>query len=458
VLRWSFIPQPHTIYHGVRQLAPGTMLVASHDRTGRLELRHERWWSLADTLDDAIVTRPASRTMIEAADELDGLLYDAVACRMESDVPLGAFLSGGIDSSLVAVMAQRALGTTPLRTFTVKIPEPGLDESVHAERTARFLGSNHTTVELSLAEALAIIPRLPTVFDEPFADPSMLPTALLCQTARQYQTVCLAGDGGDELFAGYNRHAGGSAIWNRTRRVPAVARRTAGRALLRIPSEGYEWAARGAHRVLPRRWQLPAVGDKAHKAGALLSGEGALWESMAGIWPEQCLAASPYQPWVPSLDSALDPVEDIVLRDISSVLTDQMLVKVDRASMAASLEVRVPFVDQRLLAWSWSQPMDIKCRRGTGKLVLRELARRLLPPDVAERPKLGFDPPLARWLRTELKEWAGDLLESPGAKALPFDSQDTLRQAWDQHQSGRRNLEYQLWGALSMVEWLATYT
>jgi asparagine synthase (glutamine-hydrolysing) len=457
VLRWSFVPQPHTVYRGVHQLGPGRVLTARLDAGGRLHVEESVWWSLADTLDEAIAARPATHDLAEATDELEELFAAAVACRMESDVPLGAFLSGGIDSSLVAAMAQRALGDRRLRTFTVKIPQEGLDESAHAERTARHLGTDHTTVELSLREALDLIPRLPVIWDEPFADPSMLPTALLCQAARHHQTVCLAGDGGDELFAGYNRHAAGALIWDRTRWVPGPARRALGRTMLAVPAGGYDRALRSGHRVLPQRLHIPAVGDKVQKAGRMLAGRHDLWASLAGVWPEGALSAQPHEPWVPELRSPLDPLDEVLLRDTASVLTDQMLVKVDRASMASSLEVRVPFVDERLLAWSWRQPIHVKTRRGTGKVVLRELARRILPPEVAGRPKLGFDPPMARWLRSELHDWAGDLLGTGPSSRLPVSDWGAVQRIWDEHRSGDRNHEYRLWGVLSTLSWLAEY-
>ena len=459
LLRWGFIPHPGTIYRGVHQLAPGHLLEARLD-AGAAKVVERTWWDLGEVVAGAVAARPtATVDMASAAEELRALLADAVATRMESDVPLGSFLSGGIDSSLIAALAQQTMGGSGLRTFTVRMPEVGFDESVHAESVARHLGTAHTTVDMPVAEVLAAVPELATVWDEPFADPSMLPSLMLCRAARQQLTVCLAGDGGDEVFAGYNRHALGNSLWRRVRPLPAPVRNAAARALLLPSPATVDRVVAGVGRALPPRLRVPNGGDKVQKAAAVLrADETGLWASLAQIWPADAVpldavARHSSVPCGPSI-AGLDPVEELVLADTAVVLPDQMLAKVDRASMAAALEVRAPLLDHRLVEWSWRQPLALKTAGGVGKLVLREVLAGMVPPAITDRPKMGFDPPLAAWLRGPLREWAGDLLTSSSAVEHGWLSGDALRRTWSEHLAGTRNFDYRLWSVLMLESWL----
>jgi asparagine synthase (glutamine-hydrolysing) len=459
LLRWGFVPHPGTIYQGVQQLAPGHLLEARLD-AGEVRVVERTWWNLGDVVSEALAARPTGPVdMAAASEELRALLADAVATRMESDVPLGSFLSGGIDSSLVAALAQQALGGSGLRTFTVRMPEIGFDESVHAESVARHLGTVHTTVDMPVAEVLAAVPQLAGVWDEPFADPSMLPSLMLCRAARQHLTVCLAGDGGDEIFAGYNRHSLGNSLWRRVRPLPASARGMVARAMLRPSPASVDGAVAAIGRVLPPRLRIPNGGDKVQKAAAVLQAdETGLWASLAQIWPADAVpleavarrTAVPHGPTI----AGLDPVEELVLTDTAVVLPDQMLAKVDRASMAAALEVRAPLLDHRLLEWSWRQPLAVKTAGGVGKIVLRDVLAGMVPPAITDRPKMGFDPPLAAWLRGPLREWAGDLLTSSHAVEHGWLSGDALRRTWADHLAGTRNFDYRLWSVLMLESWL----
>jgi asparagine synthase (glutamine-hydrolysing) len=330
LLHWSFVPHPHTIYSGVRQLAPGGLLEVSMSDAA-VTVAERSWWSLGDTLDAAINDR-SSLTLDEAAEQLEILLADAVAMRLESDVPLGSFLSGGIDSSLISALAQRAQPDRVLRTFTVSMPELGFDESQHAATVARHLGTDHQTVDLSLADAFDLIPKLPAIWDEPFADPSMLPTALLCRAARQRLTVCLGGDGGDELFAGYNRHVFGASISRRAAHLPAGVRRAIAAGLLAPSPRTIDRASHAVSRVLPAGRRIPNAGDKVQKVAALLRADGRSWDTLAQIWPSSDLGPTPAGPSVPDLSGRLDEVEQLMLADTSAVLPDQMLVKLDRGA------------------------------------------------------------------------------------------------------------------------------
>ena len=456
LLRWSFIPHPHTIYRGVQQLSPGHMIEARL-RNGRVETTERQWWSLHETVEVACRSRHP-RSVRDAAEELRPLLADAVALRMESDVPLGSFLSGGIDSSLVAAFAQKALGNEPLRTFTVKMPELGFDESIHATAVAKHLGTKHTSVEMPLQSVLDAVPTLATVWDEPFADPSMLPSLLLCRAARKELTVCLAGDGGDEMFAGFNRHALGSSLWNKVGWMPEPVRRGIGKALLAPSPSTYDrWGTR-IGRALPERLRLPNLGDKVQKAATVMGADqGGLWASLAQIWPAGSLPGFSWPTPGGTVLPGLDPIEQMMFTDTAVVLPDQMLVKVDRASMASSLEVRSPFLDHRLLEWSWRQPLEVKTKGGVGKLVLREVLDGLVPAGIVDRPKMGFDPPLATWLRGPLRDWAGDLVHSSRAVSNGWLDGASLERTWADHQSATRNYDYRLWAVLMLESWLQQY-
>ena len=449
VLGWGFVARPGTIYRGAQQLEPGQLLQVQVIG-GRVHTVARTWWSLRDTV-AANVAQQRPTTLHHAVSELEPLLASAVSRRMQSDVPLGAFLSGGIDSTLIAALAQRSRSTTPLNTFTVQMPEFGTDESVGAANVAERLGTHHTTVELQRDEALAIIPTLATVWDEPFGDPSMIPSLLLCRAARQHLTVCLGGDGGDELFAGYNRHALTGSILTRTRRMPLRLRTGLGRGLRAVPPHRIDHLATRFGALVPQRRRLINPGDKAHKLGAMLQADDAhVWASLAGVWSGIDGARVPQPPPPPT---GLNPVEHLLWADTAMVLADNMLVKVDRASMANGLEVRTPFLDLSLLEWAWRQPLSVKTAGGVGKLVLRNLVAELGLGDVAARPKVGFDPPLAAWLRGPLRSWASDLLVAPRAVADGYLRAHDVDQVWQEHLVGRRNNEYQLWALLMLESW-----
>jgi asparagine synthase (glutamine-hydrolysing) len=333
------------------------------------------------------------------------------------------------------------------------MPSSPLDESRAAAAVAQHIGSDHQTIELSPGAVLDTISGLASVWDEPFADPSMLPTALLCRVSSEHFTVCLGGDGGDELFAGYNRHVLGGSLVRRTSAVPARLRAAVAAALLAPPPSMVDNVGRAASRVAPRRVP-PNLGDKMQKLGGALRDPGGIWSSLAGVWPEAALGARPHRPATCLVRHHLDEVESLMLADTAAVLPDNMLVKIDRASMAVSLEVRSPFLDPRVLEWAWRQPLSLKANATTGKLVVRHLAARLLPADLAARPKVGFDPPLGDWLRHELRGWAYDLIASSRAAREGWVDREALNEVWAEHLSGRRNWEYRLWSVLMLEAWM----
>ena len=455
-LRLSFVPHPRTIYAGVATLAPGSLVSFDTGLAPGSMPSPRRWWSLADVVTAGGPAR-LGEVPGDAVDHLEELLGDAVALRLQADVAVGAFLSGGIDSSAVVALAQ-ARGTGPVRTFTVAMPDIGFDEAPEAAAVAAHLGTEHTEVALSVTDALAVIPRLGTVYDEPFGDPSALPTLLVSEAAKRFVTVCLSGDGGDEVFAGYNRHVLGPRLWRRLGRLPGPVRRAAAGALVRPP--GAWWDRAGG--LLPARLQVRNPGDKVEKLSRLLGAPDAagLYRRLAGQWedPAAVVLGSHEPPtlvdqprrWPPLHDT----LEEFLWLDTALVLPDDMLTKVDRASMAASLELRVPFLDHRIVEWAWRLPAAAKLHDGKGKWVLRQVLDRHVPAALVDRPKMGFDPPLGAWLRGPLREWASDLL-SPARLALDgwFDPVP-VRARWDEHQSGRRNHDYELWSVLMFQSWL----
>lgn len=455
-LRSSFVPHPRTIYRGVATLAPGALVTFAAGGPSGSMPPPQRWWTLAD----AVTAGAAARRGLvpgDAVDHLDELLGDAVALRLQADVAVGAFLSGGVDSSAVVALAQ-AKGAAPVRTFTVAMPDAGFDEAPEAKAVAVHLGTDHTEITLSVGDALAVIPRLGTVYDEPFGDPSAVPTVLVSEAARRFVTVCLSGDGGDEVFAGYNRHVLGPRLWGWLGALPAPVRRAAGTALLAPPRAVWERA--GA--LLPARSRVRNPADKVEKLSRLLASPDAagLYRRLASQWddPASVVLGARERPTLADEPARWPPLHDVLEQflwlDTSMVLPDDMLAKVDRASMAASLELRVPLLDHRIVEWAWRLPSAAKLRDGRGKWVLRQVLDRYVPAALLDRPKMGFDPPLGAWLRGPLRDWAEDLLAPSRLAADGWFDPAPVRAQWDDHQAGRRNNDYRLWSVLMFQSWL----
>ncbi|HEX2029442.1 MAG TPA: asparagine synthase (glutamine-hydrolyzing) [Nitriliruptorales bacterium] len=450
-LQLTFIPAPRTIYQGVHKLAPGSILTVSADAT----VAADRYWSARDSLAQAVaVRRPIAPR--EAVEEVDRQLREAVRMRMSADVPLGAFLSGGVDSTAV-VAAMQAEARHPVRTFTAAFSEVTHDEARHAEKIAAHLGTDHTTIRLTSAAAMDVIPRLPDLYDEPFADPSQLPTTAVAAAARQHVTVCLSGDGGDEVFGGYNRYTLAPAVWSRIRKVPRPLRIAAARALLIPPHR--TWSAAGAvQALLPGDRQLRNAADKVEKLASMLPArhETALYRALMSHWQDPPLVLQD-RPELPGLEEigdlpAGDLAERMMAADLLTELPDCMLVKVDRASMSVGLEVRVPLLDPGLIAMAWQLPPSLRIHNGRSKHVLREVVARYVPRELFERPKMGFDPPIGAWLRGPLRDWAGDLL-TPRRLADAGLNGAAIRRRWRAHLTGRRNWDYPLWCVLVFLSW-----
>ena len=455
LLRHNAIAAPYTIHTGIHKLRPGHWLELRADGSHTEAV----YWDLPGV---ARQQRSNSTELSDAAatDRLEQLLSNAVRGQLMADVPLGAFLSGGVDSSVVVAMMQRH-ATQPVRTFAVGFDEEGFDEAQHARAVAKHLGTNHTELYVSASDALAVIPRLPSLYDEPFADSSQIPTFLICQMARQHVTVALSGDGGDELFAGYTRYQMTQRLWRSLARVPQPLRAAAAKAVLALPPALWDSLLLAPLALLGRSVTL--AGERAHKfAETVLPAAdcAAMYRSLVSHWhdPASVVLGSQEPPTLlqdKRVMTAFDhPVDTMCLADMLTYLPDDILTKVDRAAMGVSLETRVPLLDHRLVEFSWQLPLHQKLRNGTSKWLLREVLYRHVPRALIERPKQGFGVPLAAWLRGPLRDWAENLLSASRLAADGYFDVAQVRARWADHQSGRRNCHYLLWDILMFQAWL----
>jgi asparagine synthase (glutamine-hydrolysing) len=456
--RYSCIPAPFTIYENAFKVPAGTILSA---RPGtRVAMR--TYWSTADAFTRAQAD-PFNGTEEEAVERLHDALRVAVSQRMISDVPIGAFLSGGIDSSAIAALMQENASTSaPVRTFTIGSHELGYNEAEKAKRIAQHLGTDHTEMYVSPAEAAAVIPRLSSIYDEPFADSSQIPTFIISELTRRHVKVALSGDGGDEMFGGYNRYLLTKKAMHIMKVIPSRARHAVGRALLQQPASRWEGTLTRLSTVLPRELQIMAQGQRLHKMGEalLLDDPDALYLRLVSNWHDPASVVieggEPEIEWTKSsTDGHLsDPLDRMMLRDAIGYLSDDILVKVDRASMAVSLEVRAPLLDHRVATLAWSLPSHMKVRNGQGKRVLRRLLDRYVPPSLLEGPKMGFAVPVGEWLRHDLRDWAEDLLAPERLRAGGFLRCDVVRDVWQSHLEGPRDRHFELWAVLMFQSWL----
>ena len=460
LLRHSAIPAPHTIYRDCWKLPPGTVLAIDAGAIAAHQLAEPTpFWSAANAA-RAGLADPADLDDDAAIEALDGVLRDAVRACMVSDVPLGAFLSGGIDSSTVVALMQ-AQSDQPVKTFSIGFTEDDYNEAVDAAAVAAHLGTDHTELYVTPSDAQSVIPRLPELYDEPFADSSQIPTYLVSELARQQVTVSLSGDGGDEIFGGYNRYAWADKL-NRTVGVaPLPLRRLAGRLMAGVAPHRWDAAYALFAPLMPRRQRQTQVGDKLHKLAEIIdaaSREEMYWRLVSqwkrpgralvgAVEPATLLSERSSWPDLPEF------AQQIMLLDTMSYLPDDILVKLDRASMAVSLESRVPFLDHNVVEFAWRLPQQQKIRNGKGKWILRQVLSRYVPSNLFERPKMGFGVPIGVWLRGDLRAWAEDLLAEPRLKSGGLFRADVVRTLWAQHLTGERNWQYQLWPVLMFEAW-----
>ncbi len=455
LLRHNYIGAPHSIFRGIRKLEPGTWLEVSRDSPEPVIRSY--WSGLEAGLAGTRNRFEGSAT--EAVDQVELLLSASVGRQMMSDVPLGAFLSGGIDSSVVVALMQ-AQSNRPVRTFTIGFHEPGYNEATFAKAVAQHLGTDHTELYVQPQDALAVIPKLPAMYCEPFSDSSQIPTFLVSQMARQHVTVALSGDGGDELFCGYDRYRITASVWNWLRKVPAPLRRWTSAALRSLSAE--QW-----NRVfgwLRANRQGRNLGDKIHKGAALLGSRdlSVLYQGMVSHWgrPEEVVLSSrepaTFLSEPPPGLSSLSEIERMMLLDLLTYLPGDVLTKVDRAAMGVSLETRVPMLDHALIEFAWRLPLDMKLNGNVTKWPLRQVLYRHVPRELIERPKKGFAVPIAAWLRGPLRAWAEALLSEQRLREGGHFDVAPVRRCWQEHLSGRRSWAGQLWDVLMFQAWLET--
>jgi asparagine synthase (glutamine-hydrolysing) len=455
-LRHNYIPAPYSIYHGISKLPPGSLLTVSLRAP---EVQVSAYWSGAEAVRSG-VSNTFSGTAAHAVDELEVLLKDAVRLQMMSDVPLGAFLSGGVDSSTVVALMQ-AQSSRPVKTFTIGFNEEGYNEAQHAKVVAKHIGTDHTELYVTPAEAMAVIPRLAQLYDEPFSDSSQIPTFLVSQLAKQHVTVSLSGDAGDELFCGYNRYQMTANLWGKLDRSPMPLRRAAAAGLTSIAPQAWNRIAGVVGGLIPAAARMSNLGDKLHKGAAALVSKSCddLYLNLVSHWPDPgAVVIGGVEPPTmltgnaPSMND-IDSVQRMMALDMLTYLPDDILAKVDRAAMGVSLETRVPFLDHRVVEFAWRLPQSLKLHGGQTKWALRQVLYRHVPKELIERPKMGFGVPIGEWLRGPLRPWAEALLENSRLLREGFFDPAPIRTKWAEHLSGQRNWEYHLWDVLMFQLW-----
>jgi asparagine synthase (glutamine-hydrolysing) len=446
-VRHGYVPSPYSIHRGIRKLPPGTLATLCADA----EPDVQPYWSAVEVMLQGQAA-PLPIDASEAVDRLESLLRDAVRQQMVADVPLGAFLSGGIDSSTVVALMQ-SQSSRPVRTFSIGFHEKGYDEAKHAKAVASHLGTDHTELYVTPAEALEVVPQLPQMYDEPFADSSQIPTHLVAQLARRHVTVALSGDAGDELFCGYTRYLLTQRLWGRITAVPRPLRHAAAAAIRSVPQAGWDRLG-GVARV-------NRLGEKLHKGARAMCGRNAdaLYVHTVSQWSNpSALVPGVREPlsMLTGADSPLAGLPDVPRMmgyDLLTYLPDDILVKVDRAAMAVSLETRVPLLDHRVVEFAWQLPLHLKLRGGTSKWALREVLYRHVPRALIDRPKMGFGVPIGSWLHGPLRDWAETLLTTNALARDGLLDARPIRAAWSAHLSGRIDNQYPLWTVLMFQAW-----
>jgi asparagine synthase (glutamine-hydrolysing) len=469
-MRYAYVPEPWSIYDHVYKLPAGCLFSITPDQAWAprgfspdpenddVNWRPVRYWSARGVIESGVQC-PFTGSEQEAIEQLDQRLREAIKLRMIADVPLGAFLSGGVDSSVVVALMQ-AQSAKPVKTFTIGFREDAYNEAVHAAEVAKHLGTEHTELYVTPAEAMAVIPRLPDMYDEPFADSSQIPTYLVSQLARRHVTVALSGDGGDELFGGYNRYFWGRQLSKRVSWMPPLMRRAIARGIQAVSPDTWSQTVQVLKAIVP---VMPNVGDKLHKLSEILALKDleSMYLGLVSLWkdPTQIVMEAREPRTILTDRSRWANVNEFTLQmmalDLVTYLNDDILTKVDRASMAVSLEARVPLLDHRVVEFAWRIPLSMKIKReGQGKWLFRQVLYRYVPQRLIERPKMGFGIPIGNWLRGPLRGWAEELLDESRLRREGYFNPAPIRKKWTEHVSGKRNWQYLLWNVLMFQAWL----
>lgn len=466
LMRHNYIPAPYSIQVGVFKLMPGQVLEIDASVAGGTLSDEELlslprpYWNMKERVEFGL-SNVDSRGEQAVLETLHEKLLQAVKYRMVADVPLGAFLSGGVDSSTVVALMQ-AQASDSVKTFSIGFREAGYDEAVYAKKVAAHLGTQHTELYLSSKEAMSIIPQLPSMFDEPFSDSSQIPTYLVSKLARENVTVALSGDGGDESFAGYSRYFWGQRLWSRFARVPALARRMSS-SVIDMSPEFWGRCLELSMRAMPKSWNVKNPAQKVRRLSELLHHGNVhdLYRDLVSHWnaPTDIVIGSREYPtaltdrdrWA----GVSNNIEAMMATDLVSYLPDDILTKVDRASMAVSLEARVPLLDHNIVEYAWQIPFDLKLRDGEGKWILKQILRKYVPADLIDRPKMGFGIPVGDWMRGELRDWVDDLLSEDALRRQGYFHSAPIVRLWEQHRDGKGEHEYLLWDVLMFQAWLA---
>ncbi len=444
LVTYNYIPAPYSIFKNAHKLMPGQYLRV---KPGEKPVA-ATYWSAKSMIGDGLEI-PLALSDPDLVEILDRTLREAVKLRMVADVPLGAFLSGGVDSSAIVALMQ-AQSVTPVKTYTIGFESDDYDEAAYAKAVASHLATDHTELYVTEADARHVIPKLPSLYDEPFADASQIPTFLVSEMTRRHVTVALSGDAGDELFGGYNRYRL-AMRWKQIAALPAPLRKIAAKAITAVPVGMYD--------ALPL--SQSSIGEKAHKlAGALASESSqALYRRLVSFWDAKQVVVGVKDSYAYGVGEndypeSISEAEWMMASDLVTYLPNDILVKVDRAAMGVSLETRVPFLDPDVMALAWRLPLDAKIRGGQSKWLLRQVLYKYVPEHLIERPKMGFGVPIRDWLRGPLKSWAEALLDEKKLHSGGYFHPRPIRRMWQEHLSGKRNWQYHLWSILMFQAWL----
>lgn len=461
-LRHNYIPTPFSIYDGILKLIPGTYLRFKLNRDKSVVSKWPKpssYWSLSSVVEREQI--PDNGSDSKAVNTLEQMLMASIEQQMIADVPLGAFLSGGIDSSTIVALMQ-AQSSLPVKTFTIGFHEGSYNEAEYAKEVAAYLGTEHTELYVTPKESMEMIAELPRIYDEPFSDSSQIPTYLISRMTRQHVTVALSGDAGDELFGGYNRYTLGQMIHEKIRWLPVGLRTVFANMIRCVPPRKWDAYLNWLIAILPQRYRIKMLGDRLHKFSNVLETRSLeeMYKLLVSHWHDpDALVHDGKEPLTMVADKAqwppqLSEIERMMFIDTMTYLPDDILVKVDRAAMAVSLETRVPFLDHRLVEYAWQLPLSLKIRSGQGKWILRQVLYRHIPKKMVERPKMGFAIPIDAWLRGPLRDWAESLLDTSKLKGQGYFQTDEIQKKWGEHLSGHRNWQYHLWDILMFQAWL----